>query len=91
MHILAKRFVKIRRYGIYHHTTKRNLDLQFKPEEETDIISAETKPKRETSQERLYRLTGFDVYQCPICKKGRMHIIKELPRIRSPGGFDEGL
>jgi hypothetical protein len=31
MHILPKRFVKIRRYGIYNHTTKRNLDLQFVP------------------------------------------------------------
>ena len=31
-HILPKRFVKIRRYGIYNHTTKRKLDLQFVPE-----------------------------------------------------------
>jgi hypothetical protein len=87
MHILPRRFVKIRRYGIYNHTTKRNLDLQFKPEEEIDISCTATKPKKETVQERLYRLTGFDVYQCPKCKKGKMHVIRELPRIRSPGGF----
>jgi len=87
MHILPRRFVKIRRYGIYNHTTKRNLELQFKPEEKADIISAEKKPKKETAQERLYRLTGFDVYQCPKCKKGKMYRIRELPRIRSPGGF----
>jgi hypothetical protein len=89
MHILPRRFVKIRRYGIYNHTTKRNLSLQFKPEEKTDIISAETKPKKETVQERLYRLTGFDIYQCPACKKGKMHIIRELPQIRSPGGYTQ--
>lgn len=89
MHILPRRFVKIRRYGIYNHTTKRNLSLQFKPEEKTDIISAETKPKKETVQERLKRLTGFDIYQCPACKKGKMHIIRELPRIRSPGGYTQ--
>ena len=87
MHILPRRFVKIRRYGIYNHTTKRNLELQFKPEEKTDLGGAETKPKKETAQERLYRLTGFDVYQCPKCKKGVMHTIRELPRIRSPCGF----
>lgn len=89
MHILPRRFVKIRRYGIYNHTTKRNLSLQFKPEEKTDIISAETKPKKETAQERLKRLTGFDIYQCPACKKGKMHIIRELPRIRSPCGYTQ--
>jgi len=87
MHILPRRLVKIRRYGIYNHTTKRNLELQFKPEEKADIISAEKKPKKETAQERLYRLTGFDVYQCPKCKKGKMYRIRELPRIRSPDGF----
>ncbi len=85
MHILPKRFVKIRRYGIYNHTTKRNLDLQFVPEKPNKKKSEQ---KKETSQELLKRLTGFDVYQCPFCKKGKMHIIRELPRIRSPGiGF----
>jgi len=32
MHILPTRFVKIRRYGIYNHTVKRKLGLQFVPE-----------------------------------------------------------
>ena len=27
---------------------------------------------------------------CPKCKKGKMHMIRELPRIRSPGGFSVG-
>jgi len=84
MHILPRRFVKIRRYGIYNHTTKRNLDLQFEPEQKVDIAE---KPKKETSQERIFRLTGFDIYQCPACKNGVMHTIRELPRIRSPCGF----
>ena len=81
MHILPKRFVKIRRYGIYNHTTKRNLELQFEPEK--SIIEKEA-PKQETSQERIKRLTGFDMAQCPKCKTGRMVIVRELPRIRSP-------
>lgn len=81
MHILPKRFVKIRRYGIYNHTTKRNLDLQFIPEKPNE---KKIEQKKETSQELLKRLTGFDVYQCPFCKRGKMHIVRELPRIRSP-------
>ena len=88
MHILPKRFVKIRRYGIYNHTTKRNLNLQFVPKEKPDIetLVKQTQPP-ETSQKRFERLTGVDPCLCPACKTGRMVIIRELPRIRSPAWF----
>ena len=33
LHVFPKRFVRIRRYGIYNHTTIRNLDLQFEVEQ----------------------------------------------------------
>lgn len=85
MHVLPSRFVKIRRYGIYNHTLKRNLALQFVPDEKQgldQLIKQRQTP--ETRQERFNRLTGFDVCLCPVCKKGRMVVIRELPRIRSP-------
>ena len=82
LHILPKRFVKIRRFGIYNHTTKRNIGLQF--EQEKSIIEKENSRQKETSQEQIKRLTGFDTGQCPKCKKGRMIFVRELPRIRSP-------
>jgi hypothetical protein len=85
MHILPGRLVKIRRYGIYNHTTKRNLKLQFVHEESPDI---DTLIKRtdtpETNLQRFKRLTGVNPCQCPVCKKGTMRIVRELPRIRSP-------
>lgn len=84
MHILPKRFVKIRRYGIYNHTTKQNLKLQFEPEESVLEKRLSNKKVNETSQERIKRLTGFDIGKCPKCKRGRMYIVKQLPRIRSP-------
>lgn len=87
MHILPQGLIKIRRYGIYNHTVKRNLDLQFVPKEKPDILKEANKPEKETAQQLLKRLTGFDVYQCPVCKKGRMHVVRELPRIRSPGNY----
>ena len=59
LHILPKRFVKIRRFGIYNHTTKRNLELQFEPDE--SIIEKENSRQKETSQERIKRLMGFDI------------------------------
>lgn len=89
MHVLPHRFVKIRRYGIYNATVKRNLKLQFVPEDKPDIVDIAAKiPKpRETNQERFKRLTGVDVCLCPVCKKGRMIIVRELPKIRSPNEF----
>jgi len=81
-HVLPKRFVKVRRFGIYNHTTKRHMELEFGNE----TIEAVKPKKKETAGETLKRLTGFDVAVCPKCKKGTMVIIREMPRIRSPGG-----
>jgi hypothetical protein len=86
MHILPTRFVKIRYFGIYNHTTKRNLALQFVPGQKPDIDTLiKDKEPPETRLERFERLTGYNPCQCPVCKKGRMVVVRELPRIRSPG------
>lgn len=78
MHILPKRFVKIRYYGILSNRYRKKT-----------ILLRAIKPDRpkETVQQRMKRLTGFDIYQCPFCKKGQMHTIEVLPRTRSPGEF----
>lgn len=88
MHILPKRFVKIRRFGIYNHTLKRNLELQFTlpPKADIDAIIKEKGPS-ETSLQRLERLTGINPCLCPVCKNGKMIVISVLPRIRSPAGL----
>ena len=78
MHILPKGFVKIRYYGILSNRFCKQTALYRKTKQDRS---------RETVQQRLKRLTGFDVYQCPYCKKGHMRTIKVLPRIRSPGNF----
>jgi len=88
MHILPQRFVKIRRFGIYNHTAKRNLGLQFALEEKPDIdtlIKRQQPP--ETNLQKLVRLTGIDPCICPVCKTCRMVVVRELPRVRSPAGF----
>lgn len=78
MHILPKGFVKIRYYGILsNHFGKQTAMYRTSKEN----------PEKESVQQRIQRLTGFDVYKCPYCKKGHMHSIEELPRIRSPMRF----
>ncbi len=86
LHILPKGFVKIRRFGIYNATTIRNQGLQFVPEQKKDVEQMLDPPKNETTVERIKRLTGFDPVQCPSCKKGKMVVIRIIPRIRSPAG-----
>lgn len=80
LHILPRRFVKIRRYGIYS-SRARALKMKANPKM---IINQR---KDETVQQRIQRLTGFDLYQCPFCKQGFMHMLEEMPRARSPSGF----
>jgi hypothetical protein len=88
MHILPWRFVKIRRYGIYNHTTKRALGLQFSLDEKPDIDTLiKKKQPPETNQQRFERLTGIDPCKCPVCKTGIMFVVRELPKIRSPCFF----
>lgn len=77
-HILPKGFVRIRRFGIYNASTKRNLDLQFvsaKSDLELLLIKKAKKEKAMPSRKC-----------CPVCKNGTMVCIDELPRIRSPAG-----
>lgn len=84
LHVLPKRFVKIRRYGIYNASTKRHLQLQFVPQQKPGILKKNKTEEKETAQQLLKRLTGFDAHKCPVCKKGNMRIIREIPRIRAP-------
>lgn len=88
LHILPRRLVKIRRFGIYNHTTMRNLALQFVPEQKPniqEIIIRQLPP--ETKLQRIERLIGINPCICQACKKGRMIIVKVLPRTRSPGSI----
>ena len=76
MHILPKRFVKIRYYGILSTKQKDRVRSLLAKKPETKII--------ETRQERIVRLTGFDSCLCPVCKIGFMHTVELLPKIRAP-------
>ena len=76
MHILPKRFVKIRYYGLLSSKQKDRVKSLRAKKPEIKI--------KETRQERIVRLTGFDLSLCPVCKKGFMHTIELLPKIRTP-------
>jgi hypothetical protein len=75
-HILPKGFVRIRRYGIYNPTVKRNQGLEFGNELSVFEQALEERQKAEVSHN--------NVHICPYCKKGKMVVIRIIPRTRSP-------
>jgi hypothetical protein len=76
MHILPKRFVKIRYFGILTSAYREQVEsLKSKP----DIFQL-----TETREQRIKRLIGYDNCKCPKCKTGTMQVIETLPPIRSP-------
>ena len=90
-HIMPKRFVRIRRYGIYNPTTIRNLDLKFTTaqaqNQEQPAKSSETKPGEiEDARDVINPNGDTGIRQCPTCKKGKLLVIRVIPRIRSPAG-----
>lgn len=74
LHILPKGFVKIRHYGIYS-TRFRSTILKDKM-----VIKTV-----ETVLERMGRIMGINVHQCPNCTKGRLIGVEVIPRARAPG------
>jgi hypothetical protein len=76
LHMLPARFVKIRYYGIY--------SSRYRARQLKDNPKMIVKAKKETTLQRIKRLTGFDVCKCPFCKKGTMRVIEVVPRSRSP-------
>ena len=84
MHILPKGFVKVRYYGILSNRYGKQTAMYRKP---VIPVKTGTVIKNETTQQRVLRLTGFDIYKCPFCKKGQMHTVEIIPKIRSPVKF----
>jgi hypothetical protein len=84
LHILPKKFWKIRYYGIMancHRKKKLKICRQILNLKEFEEI----KQKEKRARELLLKITGVDISICPVCKKGRMIHKKELPKcIHSP-------
>ena len=86
LHVLPHRFVKIRHYGILANRCRKE-----KIERARKLLEADTTPQQqpeeinETWQERLLRLTGFDVNKCPSCGERAMTTIETIQPARCKG------
>ncbi|MBL7204903.1 MAG: IS91 family transposase [Desulfobacteraceae bacterium] len=78
LHILPKGFMKIRYFGFLAHKNKKQAIPLLRK-----LINPDAKlpaKMKETVQEMMLRLTGVDITCCPKCKKGKMTLIKKLPK-----------
>ncbi|GIM30358.1 hypothetical protein CPJCM30710_30240 [Clostridium polyendosporum] len=86
MHILPRKFVKIRHYGILSNRNritklkrcKSVLGVKNTSESFKDISKL-------TAAELLFKITGINIAKCPCCNKGSMARKRKVdPKICSP-------
>ena len=76
LHILPRRFVKIRRYGFLCNGHKKRYLSEIRK-----IFKAEARPEKSLDKKIIIKeMFGVDIELCPICKKGKMQTIIELKR-----------
>ncbi|MBF9016396.1 MULTISPECIES: IS91 family transposase [unclassified Oceanispirochaeta] len=82
LHILPSGFMKMRYYGFLGNVTKKKSlklcrELLGVPMEENKLVD-------ESSMEIFIRITGSDPTVCPICGKGHMVLLQEIPMRKVP-------
>jgi hypothetical protein len=88
LHVLPNSFRRIRHYGFLANRCKAQ-DLS-RCRELLGVLSHPAEPIPESVQDRVLRLTGVDITQCPRCKEGHLVRMIELPT-PSAGVSGEGL
>ena len=92
-HVLPKRFVRIRSYGIL--STRSRPTKLARSREILKVPAPKTTDKH--WKELLEKLTGHSVHQCPKCKAGAMQLVSKIPSTRElekqagPGQYDPRL
>ena len=84
LHVLPDGFMRIRHFGFLANRWKKK--YLSKCRELLGIPPEEAEPCKKTTRDLMLELTGVDVTQCPLCKKGQMKTIREIPKF-SDGSF----
>ena len=86
LHVLPNRYVRIRHFGLLANRSRKDNITLCRELLGTDRTETKEKERKETWQEQLLRITGIDVFTCPVCHKGRMFRVDELlpSRCNSP-------
>jgi len=77
LHVLPDSFMRIRHYGFLANRCKKQLMTRCR--ELLGLCPDPPEVPPETMQERMLRLTGVDLTECPCCKRGHMVRLAQLP------------
>jgi len=79
LHTLPNSYKKIRHFGfLANRRKKQDLCICRKL---LDLPADLPQIPNETTQEKMLRLVGTDIMECPCCKQGRMKRVGELPKL----------
>jgi hypothetical protein len=86
LHVLPKRFMRIRYFGFLANRNKKaNVttcrQLLGRP-------SQIAQPVKESIQHMMLRLTGLDILRCPKCKKGDKIKVARIPKWTGPSAYE---
>lgn len=86
LHVVPTRFVRVRHYGLLANGVKKSRLALAR--NQLDLPAARPPAiKDETWQDTYTRLVGRDPRRCPVCRRGRLVVVAEIPRPPLPAKF----
>jgi hypothetical protein len=85
LHALPNGFVKIRHYGFLANRNRANNLAKLR---QLHALPQSAKTAEKSIREMMLSLTGADISLCPCCGKGRMQVIKEIPKYTGTSAKD---
>ena len=76
LHVIPKGFVRVRHSGVLANRSK---SLLSKCRQLLDLNPAVPKLAQKSVRELMLELTGIDITRCPLCQKGTLVLLAELP------------
>lgn len=76
LHVIPKGFVRVRHFGFLANRSK---SLLSKCRQLLNLNPALPKLPKKSVQELMLQLTGIDITRCPLCQKGTLAFLANLP------------
>jgi hypothetical protein len=76
LHVIPKGFIRVRHFGFLANRSK---SLLSKCRQLLDLNPAVPKLPQKSVHQLMLELTGVDITRCPLCQKGTLVLLAELP------------
>jgi hypothetical protein len=76
LHVIPKGFVRVRHFGFLANRSK---DLLSKCRQLLDLDPTVPKLPQRSVHEMMLQLAGIDITRCPLCQKGTLVFVADLP------------